>query len=589
MSTQIRFTNASFIYDENLPQQVHAVRDISLVAARAQHVAILGRNGSGKSTVARLINALLLAKEGVVEVGGIRPVDDETIYLVRRQCGMVFQNPDNQIVGTTVEEDVAFGPENLGMPRPRMLRAVDEALSVVGLSELKVRAPHELSGGQKQKLAIAGALAMQPQCLIMDEATAMLDPESAGDFLRLVENLRKERGLTLINITHNMEEVLLADYVYVVDDGCIALEGTPRAVFDHVDQILDLGLDVPKHIEIANEVAKLTKKPLEPGEAFAFRDAVEAVQLRINVPGRREKKQAPETAESPASSDPEVLVRVSGLSYSYEGPASTTKAIEDIHFEVKRGELLGIVGHSGSGKSTLIQHLNALIRPEKGRVFVLGRDASENKNISEIRRHLGLLFQYPEHQLFEETVAKDIAFGLLREKLTEAEIDERVKEAASRVGLDAAVLARSPFELSGGQKRRAAIAGILVMRPDILVLDEPAAGLDPKGKADILQDIMRLRDSGVTVLLVSHNMDDIASVADRILVLNHGRVHQLGTPAAVFSNEVELQKAGLDVPRTMRFLQAFAPDYAGLRTDIFQAKAAAASLVVAGREAAHGV
>ncbi len=599
MSVMIRFDRASFIYDENLPQEVHAVRDISLDVERAGHVAILGRNGSGKSTVARLVNALLLAKSGTIEVGGIEPVDDETVYLVRRQCGMVFQNPDNQIVGTTVEEDVAFGPENLGMPWERMQKAVTSALDAVGLNQLRTRAPHELSGGQKQKLAIAGALAMQPHCLILDEATAMLDPESAVEFLQLVEQLRERRGLTVLTITHNMEEALLADYVYVVDRGRIALSGTPSDVFDNAATILQLGLDVPRHIEIASEIARRTNQPLLPGEAFTFMDAVTAVESRLESfvskgAGDRlyqtaKTIQTDVDKETPNDRDPEeILISVDHLSHAYDEKQPDVKSLDDVSFTVKRGELLGIVGHSGSGKSTLIQHLNALIRPPKGKVKVLGLDASENKNIKVIRRHLGLLFQYPEHQLFEETVAKDIAFGLGGEKLTQEEIDLRVEEAARNVGLDKALLDRSPFELSGGQKRRAAIAGILVMRPDVLVLDEPAAGLDPEGKRDILNDALLLQKQGVTILIVSHNMDDIARVADRLLVLNKGRVHQWGTPAEVFSDEVRLQQAGLEVPRSMRFLQAFEGIYPGIRTDLFRADLAALELLRAAAEASHG-
>lgn len=583
----IRFDKASFIYDEDLPQEVHAVRDISLAVGRGSHVAVLGRNGSGKSTVARLINALLLVRDGVVEVGGVRPLDDESIYLVRRQCGMVFQNPDNQIIGTTVEEDVAFGPENLGMPYERMVKAVDQALAAAGLSHLRTRAPHELSGGQKQKLAIAGALAMQPHCLILDEATAMLDPESAAEFLRLVEQLRQDRNLTVVNITHNMEEVLLADYVYVIDDGRVALEGTPQGVFDQSDTVIGLGLDVPRHIEIASCIAKHTGLPLAPGEAFSFADAVDAVQWRLEKAAGTVKSAAGRQAR--LTREPgDTLIEVSHLSYTYDANDPSAQALDDVSFTVRRGELLGIVGHSGSGKSTLIQHLNALLRPPAGKVQVLGLDASVNKNIRQIRRQLGLLFQYPEHQLFEETVAKDIAFGLQGQKLTPEEIDLRVLEAAERVGLSSELLSRSPFELSGGQKRRAAIAGILVMRPDILVLDEPAAGLDPQGKAEILNDAVRLRDQGVTILIVSHNMDDIARVADRILVLNNGRLHGLGTPAEVFTDEVRLQQAGLEVPRTMRFLQAFEGVYPELHTDCFEADRAAAALLGAAGEAQHG-
>ncbi len=261
----------------------------------------------------------------------------------------------------------------------------------------------------------------------------------------------------------------------------------------------------------------------------------------------------PASEETRTPADPVIVVE--HLSHTYTpGTPYATESLHDVSFSVRPGELLGIVGHSGSGKSTLIQHLNGLIRPAPGVIRVLGMDPSVNADIRKIRQRVALLFQYPEHQLFEETVFEDVAFGPRKMGLDKQEVERRVREAAQVVGLSEADLQRSPFELSGGQKRRAAIAGVLSMEPDILVLDEPAAGLDPAGRDEILGYVASLRERGITILLVSHSMDDIARLADRVLVLANGRIVCSGTPAEVFTQPDDMSAAGLLLPATSVFL-----------------------------------
>ncbi|MGI6090488.1 MAG: energy-coupling factor transporter ATPase [Saccharofermentanales bacterium] len=587
IETGVLLKDISFTYDLGLPQETKALSNINLEVRAGQHVAVLGHNGSGKSTLAHLINALLLPQEGNIVIFGREPSDNEAIWEIRCRSGMVFQNPDNQIIGTTLEEDVAFGPENLGLPQSELRRRVDFALEQVGLTELAQRPPHTLSGGQKQKLAIAGILAMEPSCLILDEATAMLDPASRNDFMDLVLRLRAERELTIINITHNMEEVLLADYIYVVHNGKIALHGTASDIFDQAELIRSMGLDVPVHIEIAGEIARLTDQPLQAAEAFSLVDAIKAVNCRLSDPpqarsGLTKNGEAGQTF-SPSTNDdfPErkTLVRVRGLSYTYNPDLEqSVKALSDLSLDIYEGEFLGIAGHSGSGKSTFIQHLNGLIRPEPGVVEVMGLDVSVKKNIRKVREHLGLLFQYPEQQLFEETVAADIAFGPKQMGLSPAEIELRVREAAELTGLEPALLDRSPFDLSGGQMRRVAIAGILAMKPNILVLDEPTAGLDPAGRDELLNYIQRLQEKGQTIVMISHDMDQLAGLCDRILVLKDGVKYLLGTPAEVFEAEEAIVSAGLAMPRTKIFLEQLSKIDPSIRTDIFTPKEAAREL-----------
>jgi energy-coupling factor transport system ATP-binding protein len=327
----------------------------------------------------------------------------------------------------------------------------------------------------------------------------------------------------------------------------------------------------------------LTDQPLQAAEAFSLVDAVKAVSRRLSDPPQlRAKLTMNEKAGRSLSpslkefTERKTLVRVRGLSYTYNPDLEqSVKALSDLSLDIYEGEFLGIAGHSGSGKSTFIQHLNGLIRPEPGVVEVMGLDVSVKKNIRKVREHLGLLFQYPEQQLFEETVAADIAFGPKQMGLSQAEIELRVREAAELTGLEPALLDRSPFDLSGGQMRRVAIAGILAMKPDILVLDEPTAGLDPAGRDELLDYIQRLQEKGQTIVMISHDMDQLAGLCDRILVLKDGAKYLLGTPSEIFEDEKAIVNAGLAMPRTKIFLEQLSKIDPSIRTDIFDPQEAA--------------
>lgn len=254
----IKVDKVSFIYKAHSEDRhdVTALEDVNLTVGQGEFLAILGRNGSGKSTLAKLFNALLLPEVGTVVVNGINTMNEEQLWDIRSSTGMVFQNPDNQIVGTIVEEDVAFGPENLGVPPQEIRTRVDEALETIGLSEYKKHAPHLLSGGQKQRVAIAGILAMKPKCIVLDEATAMLDPIGRKEVMRILRQLNKEEGITIVHITHHMDEAGKADRILVIDSGKCLMLGTPREVFRDVGKIKSLGLDVPQVAELMYELNK---------------------------------------------------------------------------------------------------------------------------------------------------------------------------------------------------------------------------------------------------------------------------------------------------------------------------------------------
>ena len=527
-----------------------ALDGISVTIEKGSYTAILGSNGSGKSTLAKIIDILEVPDSGKVVIFGKDASDDNLFWDIRAHCCCVFQNPDNQIVGTIVEEDVAFGPENLGVPNPELRERVDQALKDVGLYEYRHRETTALSGGQKQKLAIAGALAMQPDILILDEATAMLDPSSRDDFLTLVEKMRVEKGLTLITITHDMTEALRCDKLVIVNKGKAVMEGRPEEIFLS-DNLWDYGLKRPVKFNFAFEIAKLTGSTLTKEDLRSDESLIAALTAMLKKPGIK----VPETYEDiKAQDEKDIIMSVKGLSYTYDG--NDAKAIEDINLDIRRGEVLGIVGESGCGKTTLISHMNAIFRPSVGDIIIHTKDGDlscrNKKDTMKIRQNVGLVFQYPEYQLFEETVFKDICYGLKKMGIEKAKMHKMAYDAALMVGLSNDEVNSSPFELSGGQKRRAAMAGVLAMQPGILVLDEPASGLDPRGRQEMFAIIKKLRDSGTTIILVSHNMDEAAVNCDRICLIDHGKIKAVGTPEELFVKE-RAEELGIQRPRISWF------------------------------------
>ncbi len=547
-------------------QKVNAVQDVSFDVPSGQHIVILGRNGSGKSTLAKLINGLLLPNHGQVIVFQKNTADENLIWQIRQSCGMVFQNPDNQIVGTTVEEDVAFGPENLGVPSAEIRQRVDAALSEVGLSSYALKSPSQLSGGQKQKLAIAGILAMQPKCIILDEATSMLDPRAGSDLMALIKELQQNFGLTIIDITHDIEKAMAADYIHVMKKGKIFFSGTPREIFGSAEKIYEAGLTLPQHLRIFRDFSGYFPEPtvhevkdLFGQGIFTKAETAAAINELLQEADQIPDPIHPDPVETPidcthAQTSSKPVITFSNVGYTYQKNTDLqNRALEKIDFSIYEGELISVIGHSGSGKSTLISHINGLIKPQEGQVRVFGLDPAEKSDLREIRRHVGLLFQYPEHQLFENTVYEDIAFGPKQFGLNEDLIQKNIEKAIKIVGVDRKLLSRSPFELSGGQQRRVAIAGVIAMDCEVYVLDEPAAGLDPIGQAEIFHYIEELKELGKTIILVTHDMNLAAEISDRVLVLKDGRIVGYDRVEKIFGNAALLKESGLEEPAAYTF------------------------------------
>ena len=583
----IECRGVSFSYDG----AVSALDGIDLNIEDGEFFCILGGNGSGKSTFAKHLNALLQPDAGTVRINGMDASDPELVYDIRSTAGMVFQNPDDQLVATLVEDDVAFGPENLGVPSAQIAQRVREALKGVGLVGFERHETHALSGGQKQRVALAGVLAMEPRVLILDEASSMLDPRGRKGLMKACHALH-DRGMTIVMITHFMEEAAEADRVAVFRAGRVAMLGTPEEILTRADELAQLNLDMPascclgralraKGVPVCAQVRE-ADMVAEIAQAYAERNVAVATG-QPSAFGARALDNASSANDGAAVS--ESVIEISHLSYSYSLSARERRrwhkrsaaadmsskqalwgndpnspwALRDVSLTVHRGEFLGLAGHTGSGKSTLVQHLNGLIRPQEGSVCALGLDLSNKKDATAVKAQVGVVFQYPERQLFAETVSQDVAFGPHNLGLPQDEVARRVASSLARVGLDLATIGdKSPFELSGGQQRRVAFAGVLAMEPEVLVLDEPMAGLDPAARRDFLELIDRLHRDGLTVVMVSHSMDDLANCCDRIVVMNEGAVFAEGTPAQVFAHADELKSIGLGVPAAQRMALALA-------------------------------
>lgn len=515
-----------------------ALDDVTLEVCRGERVCVLGANGSGKSTLASVICGLLAPDEGDVELAGhavcTGGVPDLAAYRdARRQLGLVFQNPDDQIVTSVVADDVAFGPENLGVPRAQISVRVARELRRVAMEKYAHADPSRLSGGQRQRVCIAGALAMEPAVLVLDEPSSLLDVRGRAAIMRVMGRLAAA-GATLVHVTHFMDEALAADRVVVMQHGHVALEGTPDEVFaaKNAQVIEALGLEMP----------------FEARLAVALRQAG-AAGGAIAAPGApSDEKPAACAACAPAAEPLAILARDLGFSY---GPDA--QALDGVSLEVPARATTAIVGQTGSGKSTLLRLLCGLEAADAGSLTVCGINAATKRGRRQVRRAVGYVMQHPERQLFAQTVAEDVAFGPRNQGLSAAEVERRVAHALDLVGL-ADRRDASPFELSGGQQRLAAIAGVLAMEPELLVLDEPTAGLDPRGRARLRALMADLAAHGVTLLQVTHSMEDAAR-ADHVVVLDQSHVLVAGTPAEVFcpANEPQLTAVGLGLPRPLAY------------------------------------
>ncbi len=539
----IKLKEVSYSYQTKAGGSVSALKGVDLSIGEGERLAIIGPNGSGKTTLACCLNGLLRPTHGEVRVDGFPVGDQSSTYQIRRLVGMVFQNPDNQIISTTVEREIAFGLENIGLPAEEIGKRVKWALQTFGLEEYRDFSPYHLSGGEKQRLALASVLAMRPKYLVLDEPTSLLDPIGRQEVIQVISQLNNLGISSLVHITQFPEEALLSSRLIVLYQGRILLDGAPEDVFSQREVLRRIGLKPPPLMEFVEELR-------EQGiwlEGSLSRRPEELLQVLLELKGRESLKGKTFFPEEKVVRP--TVVETKSLRYIYNpGLPNQKEALRGVNLRVGEGELIGLIGPTGSGKTTLAQHFNLLLTPTSGLVSLFGQKLN-GTNLHAVRKEVGFLFQFPEKQLFEETVYKDVAFGPNNLKLPQQKIKERVQESLEMVKLNYDQFAsRSPFSLSGGEQRRVALAGVLAMEPQLIILDEPTVGLDPAGSDLVAEILKELHLSGKTVILISHNLDFVFSLTNRVIALQRGKIYAQGPPESFMDDEETLPGLGLNLP-----------------------------------------
>ncbi len=511
----LELCSVSFSYDGTRP----VLKDLSLKVRRGERVVVLGHNGSGKSTLVKILGALQFPTQGTCFVSG-RDVREVPFRELRRQVGLVFQDPENQIVAAVVEDDVAFAPENQGLPPEEIQDRVGWALERVGMQHKRNALVSALSGGEKQRVALAGALAARGECLILDEPSAMLDPEGRLEVEKVLRELHRS-GTTLVQVTHQLEHLEDADRILVLDGGHPAWEGRTE---DFWPLAGGMGFDLPPLRRLARRLG------LSAGAAGVDEIASEIAARLAEHAG---DLPFPAEAVEDAPRQPENLIEVRDLSFQFNAPDGPW-ALRDIDVDIPRGGWLSIVGRTGSGKSTLVQHLNGLYKIQTGKIYIEGEPLPQKgEALHALRRRVGLVFQCPEDQLFSPTVEEELAFAPKNAGLSGEDLKRAVLGALDHVGLGRDFLPRNPLALSGGERRLAAIASVLAAGPECLVLDEPLAGLDAAYRRRVLALLAELRDEGRTLITITHDWDMALEFSDRVLVMQEGRSLAQGTPREV--------------------------------------------------------
>jgi energy-coupling factor transport system ATP-binding protein len=547
----VRFEKLTYSYPYS---DSRVLSDINLKLEKGEFVLLVGPSGCGKSTLVRCLNRLVPEISGGSLSGSVmlrgKDLRDEKVHRLALEVGMVFQNPETQLFSLTVEDDLAFGPENLGLPRQEILSRVEKSLKAVKLEKLRDHFIFTLSGGEKQRTAIGGNLAMEPEILVLDEPTSDLDPAGTREVLELLRMLNAEKQTILILIEHKLDEVFeMADRVLVMDEGRIVLDGKPFEILCYEEEKLKkLGIHPPQLTEISRLLGFDSQASSPPSYENILKRLAELLQPsegELNPESRREAKLEIPSVCPPQESLPHI--RTEKLCCRLEGGSETLK---NINLEIKQGEFLALLGHNGAGKTTLAGHLMGFYRPSSGRILLNGKDMSKYST-AQLSQQIGYLFQNPDSQIFMNSVFEEVRFGLKNLKIPEDEIKKRVNSALEMMELSA-YRNRHPQALSRGQRQRLAVASILALEPDLLVLDEPTTGQDRGHIHKFLDKIRELNRLGKTVILITHDMELAAEYAERVIVMKKGEILLDGPAADVFSSPEDLDEAGLIPPLPSR-------------------------------------
>lgn len=546
----IQFDKVSYTYPGG---EKPALRNISLTIGRGEIIGVIGPTGAGKSTFCLALNGIVPQFfggefHGSVHVAGLDTIDTPTSSLAHK-TGMVFEDPETQIIATTVEDEVAFALENLQIPTPEIARRVREALQAVGLAGQERKHPANLSGGQKQRLSIASALALSSEIIVLDEPTSQLDPVATAEVFSILQGLNAERGLTVIVASHASEELAqISNRVLMLSEGSIVLEGSPGFVFGNPDALGELHVRPPDIVRTFRWLAKAHG----PSTGVAPAPLPVTLEAAIDAGRTLPATWAPAAIDSQSAKRPDAApaLTVEGLTHVYP---DGTRALKGVDLTVAQGEFLGIVGRNGSGKSTLVRHFLQLLSPSSGTVRVAGEDVAGLK-VAELARRIGYVSQNAHQQIFCDTVSAEVGFAPSMMKWPKPQTAAAVDKALAAMELGWAA-DRHPMSLSRGDRLRVAIAAVLALEPQILIFDEPTTGQDWRGALAILEMLRTLNRLGKTTVLITHHLYLLPGFVERLVVMDGGRIVQEGPLRDVFYEIPALKKAGLVPPQTVRFAE----------------------------------
>lgn len=558
--TIIRLDDVSFTYADAVKP---ALDHVSLEIPEGGFVGVIGPSGAGKSTLAALLSGAIPHHYRGTLFGSTLVDGSDTCEVtltdISRVVGSVAQDIDSQMVASAVEDEMLFGLENFGVPHDEIEERVTGALGACGVLDLSGREIATLSGGQKQKVAIAAILALRPRVLVLDEPTAALDPASSTAVFETLRDLNAE-GVTVIVVEQKVALLTAyCDSVVVLSEGRVAFDGAPREVFSHADELRALGVDSPRVARVSNSLAQHgVMPPAPPCLSVEEAEALVADLVRGRTgrgadiaPFRAGSRHIPAAAARTPGAEP--VVSFCDVCFAYPGSGA---CVTDLSFDVYPGELVGVIGQNGAGKTTLTKLLNGLLRPSSGSIRVAGLDMRDTPT-STVAAHVSTLFQNPDRQICKDTVLEEVAFGLELTGTPADEARERARAVAERFGLP---LDEAPFSLSRGQRQMVALASVVVMEPEVILLDEPTSGLDYRECMTVMETVREMADRGCAVVMVCHDMEVVSDFAERLVVMADGRILGQGETPEVFADVELMGRARVEPPQIIALSTVLARD-----------------------------
>ena len=579
MKSIVKMKNVAYSYPNSEEQ---TLKQINFEAPKGKFTVVMGKTGAGKTTSLLCLNGIIPQLHegklaGEIEVSGL-DVSKYRIQTLSKYVGIVMQDTATQVFGSTVEEDIAFGPRNYLVPREEIKRRIKTSLHRVRLEGYEKRQTSQLSGGEKQRLAIAGILAMQPGIIVLDEPTSELDPLGREEIYTTINDLNKEQDTTIIAVEHSSQEVCeKAERIVIINDGTTVWDGDPKDFFRDENLVIENGI---KPLPVSKIGWRLYKENLIEKEDIPL-NVNQAYQLIKSLIGDKKIDYQSEKYKAIESNEvADTIISISNLSHVYD---NGKKALNDINLDIKRGEFVAIIGQNGAGKTTLAKHLNQILVPTTGSVNLEGEDIC-NKNSIELTKLIGYVFQDPDNQIFSNTVYKELEFGLKNINLDENECKKRIDQALALTGL-AGKENEHPFSLGKGERQMIAVASILVMQPGILVVDEPTTGQDWAGINRMMSLVDVLHKNGTTIVMITHDMDIVSKYATRTIAMKAGSLVLDGKTSEVFSNTEVLKDTFVTPPQCVQLSQKLRAD--GLKDIIMDEDELSEIIIKTCREAAN--